>query len=186
MTTVTQKEAKKKMKADALAKDIQRANELINAYANLKTEEQQLTDDLTKQLAPFQAEFDTKTKSIRDLAAGKITSVTTSAEAAAKELLEIAARNRRKLFALDNNWKFENGWYVHVKTETVAKPGENFNLSKFIKKFADYVNIDFKIKELKALFNDGDARVKSKIADYDFDLEVKDKSFEIKESKKEK
>lgn len=175
-----EKQSKKELERAQLEKDKARAEVLMKVYEDLKKEEEELNIEHAKNIKPFLEDYQAKVKPMVDLHESKILTIGESITSAHTELLEIAARQRKTMFDMTNNWQFDNGYYLHVKTETVANMGATFNMSKFIRKFGEYVDVKFKIRELKALFTDGDARKKSKIENYDFDLQETDKEIEIK------
>lgn len=135
--------------------DKKKAEELIVTYADLLekqeaafakyfTECQPYKEELALKLKPFEEEFMKTAEPLKE----KIKEVET-------ELVEIGKRNEKKLFGVDDNWRFENGYYLHLKSETQEKLGKEFDLAKFVRKFSQYVDVKYKIKELKKVFLDG-------------------------------
>jgi hypothetical protein len=181
-TTSADKISKKDLKREQELKDKSRAEELIVAYEELVREQEAQKQKLSDAIKPFQEEFDRQCAPLKTMHEPRLNGLKASIEAAEKELLEIGDRNKQ-FFAVDGNWKFENTFYLHIKKNTTPVFGEAFDLSKFVKKFQDYVSITFKIKELKALFLDGDAKQRKQMIDLGFDLDVEE-SIEIKESKR--
>jgi hypothetical protein len=178
----TQVNLKKAAKKDQTEKDQKRASELILAYGKLVEDNNALKNELEEKVKPIKAIYDDRLKSLK-----------ASIEAAEEELIEIGKRQRKTLFAVDGNWHFPNGYYLHVGSQTIPlfgekkneEPGDDFNLSKFVRKFGDYVDMKFKIKELKKIFLNGDSKERKQMVAMEFDLGLKE-VIEVKESKKGK
>ena len=81
-----------------------------------------------------------------------------------------AVLGRFNLFDIKGNWRFENGFYIHAKTKTEVVTGKEFDLAKFVKRFAKFIDVKFKIAPLVKLFTDADQRRKSGIEKYDLAL----------------
>jgi hypothetical protein len=197
--TIAKPQTKKDGQYELRMKAKSRAEELINVYADLKSEEKKLLDGHKENIKPFLDDYVAKTKPMEDLVKAKLSPIQESMKAAVEELEKIGIeKNNRTLFAVDGNWHFENGFYLHIKKEAVPifetstgkfekdmSKADAFDISKFVKKFSDYVNLTFKIKELKALFLDGDSKLRKDMTNIGFDLDIEE-SIEIKESKKAK
>lgn len=193
METTEKKLTKKEREKLQIEEDRQRAERLITDYEKLVNKENTLKTELFLKTKPFVDDFEKIIKPIKASYQDRLTSLKASIDETAKELLEIGKRQRQTLFAVDGNWIFENGYYIHAKKETVPvfgverlkEPGDDFNLSKFVRTFGDYVDVKFKIKELKTVFLDGNSDDRRKMLEMNFDLTL-DESLEIKELKKPK
>lgn len=167
------------IKRKQLDKDKKRANDLSVVLAGLETDQREAMEEYQEKLRPAREEFERKTESINTLYKGKLSTVQESIDAAKKELLEIGDRQRKTMFDIKGNWNFENGYYLHAKAETVVKTGDGFDLSKFVKKFVQYIDWKFKVAPLKKLLTNGDERKRIKIDVYDIELSSKE-TLEVK------
>jgi hypothetical protein len=180
MTTVTTTtKTKKEIAQEKIAIDKARANELILLLEKKSDKFNVLKAEAAEEMNPLITQFDEKAKPIKEKYEPKFKKLDEEIEVIEKELLEIGKRQRKKLFGVDGNWFFENGYYLHVKKITIEKLGKAFDFNKFIKKFNDYVDVSFKIKELKALMQDEEKRKKSGIEKFDFALTTREE-IEIK------
>lgn len=179
MKTAEKQKTKSDLKREQIEKDRKRAEELAIVFEQLDTEVAKLRATCHDKLQPYTDEYERHIKPITDLYEGKIAPVQESLEAAARELLDIGQRQRFNLFDIKGNWRFENGYYIHVRSKTEAVTGPAFDLSKFVKKFAKYVEVKFKIQPLVKLFTDADLRRKSGIDKHDVSLKTNE-TLEIK------
>lgn len=115
-------------------KDLQRADELMSAYAQMTRDKAEIMATVNEKLAP----------------------IIESMKEAEAELIAIGERNRDK-FDQKKNLVFDEG-YLHISDTTSIVPGKEFSMKKFMAKFPDYVDIKFKVAPLKKAFLDGDAR----------------------------
>lgn len=180
MKTVTEKpKSKADLKREQIEKDKTRAGKLTEVIAELEAEYSATQDEKNEKLLPLKEEYERKIKPVESLFNPRLESNRASYEAAASELLDIGKRQRFNLFDIKGNWRFENGFYIHAKTKTEAITGEAFDLSKFVKKFAKYIDVKFKIAPLVKLFTDADLRKKSGIDKHDLSLKTNE-TLEIK------
>ncbi|MBT1702928.1 hypothetical protein [Chryseosolibacter indicus] len=171
MKSVTAKQkTKADLKREQIEKDKKRAAELVQVIADLEHEQSNINLQYRDKLSPYKDEYEKNIAPIEKLFEGKLEPVQASLDAAQKELLEIGQRNRNTMFDVKGHWELDNGYYLHVKTETKVVTTPEFDLVKFMKKFAQYVDVKFKIAPLKKLFTNGDERKKSKIDTYGIDL----------------
>jgi hypothetical protein len=158
MSTTTKVKRVKQASKEQRVKDAERAKVLIQTFADLEREKEVLTVEYDAAMKPFYEDLEQKTKGIQKLHVDKLTTVVLSMSTAEKELLEIADRNRA-LFGVDDNWKFPDAnHYLHLKGKTVVTLSKEFSMSKFLRKFGDYVKCEFKIAALMRVFNDADER----------------------------
>lgn len=171
-TTATTEKTKTKadLKREQLEKDKKRANELVKVIADLEDEQSNLSLQMNDRLKPYRSEYEKNVVPIEKLFVGKLEPVKASLDAAQKELVEIGERQRSAMFDVKGHWELERGYYLHVKTETKVVTSNEFDLAKFVKKFAQFIDVKFKIAPLKKLFTNGDERKKSKIDTYGIDL----------------
>lgn len=139
--------------------DIKRADQLMRSYAELKREKDSLTEQFNEGLAPTIA----------------------SMKAAEIELIEIGKRNR-KAFDEKGNLMFDDG-YIHIAYVTAVQVGNAFSMTKFMKKFSEYVKIDFKIAPMTKAWFDGDER--NALMEHDLELK-KNEEYQVKVSDKKK
>jgi phage host-nuclease inhibitor protein Gam len=168
-TVTTEVKPKAEQKKEQQVKDKKRAENLMIVYADLKDDLDKINQEYADKCAPFKEEYEGTIKTLLTPFEDRISMLTTSIESAKKELLEIGDR-QKTIYFKDGNWHFENGYYLHIKSETVVKTSEEFSLYKFVKKFGEYVDVKFKIKELKKIFTDGDKR--KKFTDLGMDLAI--------------
>lgn len=141
------------VKSDA-QKDMQRAEELLKAFAEFQKEKKAIQEEMNERLSPISA----------------------SMNAAEKELVEIGERHK-KAFDKDRNLVFDNG-YLHIReTSRVVTDDKVFNMKKFISKYPDFVKTSFNVSGIKKALLDGDQR--SKIVAHGVDLKI-DKDIEVK------
>jgi hypothetical protein len=150
--------------------DQHRAEVLMKTFSEITSEYEKLTDEVSEKTKPFIDECERQMKPITALYEERFATMKASMEAAKKELIEIGERQKKsRLFGTDGNWTFEGLMhYLHIKQETVPVFGKDFSLDKFIKKAGEYVDVKFKIADLKKALSDGDQR--SKFVKLDFDL----------------
>jgi len=165
------------LKKEAQLKDKQRAENLIKAYVALKEDHDKILSEYNTKATPIAEEYEKKLEPIRTLYQDKLSPINESIKTAEKELIEIGER-QKKVFFTDGNWPLDNGYYLHIKSETDVKTGPGFSLSKFVKSFGKFIDVKFKIKELKKAFTDGDQR--KKIMAQDIDLKVFNETVELK------
>lgn len=184
MTTATA--SKTDAKRQELLKKRAQVEKLMKTYVELRARQLSIDDDWTKELQPYTEEFERKTKGINEKYEKQLDGLVEEIQDTKEKLLEIAGEKDKKgnlvnraLFT-DGNWHFEDcdGHYLHIRTEAVPEFAPDFSLSKFVKKFADYVTVKFKIAELKKIFTDGDQR--AKFTALGFDLKNQE-SVEIKQ-----
>lgn len=169
-TTVDKQKSKADLKREQIEKDKTRAAKLTEVIDELEREYSATQDQKNEALLPLKEEYERKTAPVESLFNPRLESNRASYDAAAKELLEIGQRQRFNLFDVKGNWRFENGFYIHAKTKTEVITGEAFDLSKFVKKFAKYIDVKFKIAPLVKLFTDADLRKKSGIDKHAIEL----------------
>lgn len=133
--------------------DKKKAEELIVTFAELKECEEKAFAKYFEECQPYKEELAMKLKPFEEAFMATMEPLKAKREEVEKQLLEIGKRNEKKLF-VDDNWRFENGYYLHLKSETKEKLGKEFDLAKFVRKFGKYVDVKFKIKELKKVFVD--------------------------------
>lgn len=136
--------------------EMKRAEQLMRSYAELSREKDSISEQFKEALAPTIA----------------------SMKAAEEELIEIGKRNR-KSFDEDKNLVLEHG-YIHIADHTQVKIGDDFSLTKFLKKFSNYVDISFKVAQLKKAWFDGDKR--GALMAHDLELKLED-VYQIKVAK---
>lgn len=175
----TEVKTKTDLKKEAIEKDKKRAEELMKAYASLVADHDRILKEYNEKATPIAEEHDKKLEPIRTVYQGRLSPINASITEAKKELLEIGERQKKKLFTNDN-WKFDDIYYLHIKRETQVTTGPTFSLANFIRKFGQYVDVKFKIKELKKIFTDADDR--GRMMKYDIDL-TQEETVEIKASK---
>jgi hypothetical protein len=166
-TLTPEKAAKELAEKKEFEKDLKRAEELMNAFAEFKKEE-----------AEIKAALEADVKTFVDSANEKLAPIMVSAKEAEKELIALGEKHKKKF--INNKLEFEDG-YLLKSFETVVETGKEFNMSKFIKAFPDLVNTDWNIKGMKPLFLDADAR--KKLVKHDIDLKEND-SIKVKLNKK--
>lgn len=180
MSTATASKAD--VKRQELLKKKAKVAKLMDTFVDLRAHECRLNDEWMKERIPYEE----KLAEIKADYSLHLDPIKDKIEATRKQMLEIAGEKDKKgnlvnkeLFQ-DGNWMFEDadGYYLHVKTETVPVFSLDFSLSKFIKKFSEYVNVKFKIAELKKIFTDGDQRAKFTALGFDLKNE---ESVEIKQ-----
>lgn len=135
--------------------DYDRAAKLIEAYAEMK-----------KELDSHKFAKELEMKPINDRWKAKIDRCTESMKAAELELSEIGLRQKKKF--VKNRLTFAVGYLLLSKKTVVEMAKDIFSWPKFIRKFPEYCDASFNIKELKEAFNDGDRR--PKIMEYGIDL----------------
>lgn len=170
MKTAEKQKSKADLKREQIEKDKARAAKLASIIEELEAEYSATDDEQDEKLQPLREELERKIKPILELYEPRLSSNRASYDAAAKELLEIGKRQRFNLFDIKGNWRFENGLYIHAKTKTEVITGKEFDLSKFVKKFAKFIDVKFKIAPLVKLFTDADLRKKSGIDKHDLSL----------------
>lgn len=169
-----EKPTAKQLKEEAMLKDKKRAQQLIKVYSDLATEREKVVEEVATAMKPFMDDFEAKTKPVKELYEDRLTTLTTSMEEAKKELLLIGnKKENKKLFSTDGNWNFDNTlYYLHQKHETVTRLGKEFSLDKFIKRFGEYVDVKFKIADLKKAMTDGDLRPKFEKMHFDLGFNI--------------
>jgi len=139
--------------------DYDRAAKLIGAYAEMK-----------KELEDHKLAKELEMKPINDKWKPKVDRCTESMKAAEVELSEIGLRNKKKF--VKNRLTFTVGYLLLSKTTVVEMLKDVFSWPKFLRKFPEYAEADFNIKELKQAFTDGDLR--PRIMEYGIDLKQED------------
>ncbi len=178
MNKEVQSNLKKELEQEALARDKKRAVQLMKDYSDLQKDHDELLFDYNEKAAPLQEEHDRKLSPIREIFQPKFTKISESMESAKRELLEIGERNKKNVaLFVEGNWKFDEGFYLHIKSEAEVKTGPNFSLSKFLKKFSHLIEVKFKLKEIKKVFTDAEKR--APLIAMDVDLKVNE-TVEIK------
>ena len=175
MTTTTKEEKEKAAKA-ALKRDKKKAEELAITYGDLIEKEEKCIAEYTEAWAPFHAELEKNIAAFKENFEKKMEPLVAGRTKAAEKLIEIGERQKKTLFT-DSNWRFENGYYLHIKSVTKEKLDKAFDLSKFIKKFGEYVKVNYKISELQKAFLD--TKQRKSFMKFGFDLDTNE-SIEIK------
>lgn len=197
MSTVAEKpKTKKQIEADRIEKERKYVASLMARRAKLLADKADMEKTLAEELEPHTKKYEEATADIRE--AYDTTEIKEQLKAAEEDIIKIAGATdkrgnliNRSMFDVSGNIRFEDhNHYLHIKQTTVPFLRKGFNLSKFVAKFADYVKVDYRIKELKDLFMNADLRKKSKIDDYGFELKVVDevefKTKTVKQDEQEK
>jgi hypothetical protein len=158
-----------------LEQDRKRAEELAIELGLHQDKLTALITEYNKELAPLKLQQ----KAIKDVYDPKFKELELKMESPERELLEIGKRQRKTMFDTKGNWRFANGIYVHAISVTKAVLGPHFSLAKFRKKFADLIEVNLKIAELKKIFLDGELRKSSGIDKHDIDLTTEE-TLEVK------
>lgn len=167
-------------------KDKARAEQVMKAFVGLKREQAELQTKIDHITGPIKRRYEEELEKVTAVFKDKTAALKASIESAENELVNIGGKadNKGKLInrALftDDNWHFEDadGHYLHIKSEAKVKTGPEFSLPKFIRKFGEYVDVKYKIAQLKKVFTDGDQRKKFMALDFDLKNE---ESVEIKQ-----
>ena len=112
----------------ATQKDIQRAEDLMNIFAQSYANKKALQESIKNEVKAYDKNM----------------------EEAEKELLEIGKRNR-VAFDKDGNLVLENG-YLHIADKTVVLTGKNFDLTTFQEVHPGMVDIKFKVDLIKKAY----------------------------------
>lgn len=193
MQTVAEKpKNRKQIEADRIEKERKHIAVLMERRAQLLAEKADMEKNLEEELAPHLKKFQEATADIRETF--DTTEIKEQLKAAEEDIMKIAGAmdrrgnlTNRAMFDVSGNLRFEeHNHYLHITQTTVPFPRKGFSLSKFVAKFGDYVKVEYRIKELKALFMNADLRKKSKIDDYAFELKVVDEvEFKTKKQKED-
>ncbi len=134
---------------------------LIKEYEAVVKKQESEIYDYTEKMKPFQDKFKSDTDTIQNQSLLRLEPLEKRRKEIEQKLLKLGSKELKKLEAnkptlfVEDNWKFEDSaYYLHVSRETVADTGNDFELWKFIKRFSDYADVKFKIKELKKVFVD--------------------------------
>lgn len=145
---------KTKARKPTFEEDKARAEELMTAYAGLQADLDKHKIDEDVEVSPIKAKYKKLTEPI-----------TESLKAAEAELIEIGERNKKKF--VKDKFVLKDGWLLNSK-KTIVKMLDGFSWPKFLRKFPEFAEADFNVKELKKAFTDGDQR--PQIMEYNIDL----------------
>lgn len=186
MKTTKQKEkSKADLRREQITADSNRAVDLIKAYAAQVDQYNAIVAEANEKARPIKEETEKKLKPIKDEYDPKVETAMAVLKETTEQLTEIGKRQRFNLFDVKNNWHFENGFYLHVKSNTQAVPGPAFDLPKFVERFLAYTKVDFEVEALKKVHTNADHPDRAELLKQDLNLETTE-TIEIKKKKKTK
>jgi hypothetical protein len=157
-----------------------KAANLLSVYEGIINEEETVIAKYTEQTKPFNDALMVKIAPYQTSANAKLEPLKEKRKKTTEDLKKLG-EDYPELFEDDNFKTDDSPYYLHIKRETVVKTGKLFDLAKFVKKFGEYVDVKYKIKELKKLFLDSKLRAPIEKMELTLDTE---KEYEIKKSSK--